>query len=85
MKRYMKKSWQRVTNNKLTYEIQRANQLREGYLRLMGCVICEMYMNYEEIYFIDEFYIWNNQKNSGIYSWFDRGKDAATLEISDGN
>lgn len=85
MKRYLKKSWQKVTNNKLTYENQTANRLRQGYLRLMGFVICEIYVYYEEIYFIDEFYIWNNEKNGGIYSWFDRGKDNATLEISDGS
>ena len=31
-------------------------------------------------FFLDEFFIWNNEKNGGIYSWFDRGKDDAELE-----
>ena len=43
-------------------------------------VIIEIYLAYEEIYFLDEFYVWNNEKNGGIYSWFDKGKDDAELE-----
>ena len=49
----------------------------------MGFVIIELYTNYDELWIIDEFYIWNNQKNGGIYSWFDQGKDDAYLEIED--
>ena len=48
----------------------------------MGFIIIEMYLNYEEIYFLDEFYVWNNEKNGGIYSWFDKGKDDAEIEYS---
>ena len=39
-----------------------------------------MYSYFEEIFFLDEFYVWNNGKNGGIYSWFDRGKNDAKLE-----
>ena len=46
----------------------------------MTCVIIELYLEYQEIYFLDEFYIWNNEKNGGIYSWFDKGKDDAEIE-----
>ena len=46
----------------------------------MGMAIIEMYTAFEEIYFIDEFYVWNNHKNGGIYSWFDKEKDDAELE-----
>ena len=42
-----------------------------------------MYINYEYIWFIDEFYIWNNEKNGGIYSWFDKGKDDAYIKHDD--
>ena len=38
-----------------------------------------MYMFYDEIYFLDEFYVWNNHKNGAIYSWFERGKNQAEL------
>ena len=47
----------------------------------MAYVIIDIYLEYEEIYFLDEFYVWNNEKNGGIYSWFDKGKDDASLEI----
>lgn len=43
-------------------------------------IIIEMYMVYDEIFFLDEFFVWNNEKNGAIYSWFDRGKDDAELE-----
>ena len=46
----------------------------------MAIMIIEMYSTYDEIFFLDEFFIWNNEKNGGIYSWFDRGKDDAELE-----
>ena len=46
----------------------------------MGFVIIELYQNYDEIFFLDEFYIWNNEKNGSIYSWFDQGEDDAYLE-----
>ena len=42
-----------------------------------------MYLNYDDIWFIDEFYIWNNEKNGGIYSWFDKGKDDAYIQHDD--
>ena len=41
-----------------------------------------MYFIYEEIYFLDEFYVWNNHKAGPIYSWFDKGKDDAELIIN---
>ena len=46
----------------------------------MAIMIIEMYSTYDEFFFLDEFFIWNNEKNGGIYSWFDRGKDDAELE-----
>ena len=46
----------------------------------MAIMIIEMYSTYDEIFFLDEFFIWNNEKNGGIYSWFDRGKDDAALD-----
>lgn len=49
----------------------------------MAFVIIEMYNIYEEIYFMDEFFVWNNEKNGGIYSWFDRGKNDAELTIEE--
>ena len=48
----------------------------------MAMMIIEMYDTYEEIYFLDECFIWNNAKNGGIYSWFDIGKDSAELDYS---
>ena len=45
----------------------------------MAIMIIEMYSTYDEIFFLDEFFIWNNEKNGGIYSWFARGKDDAEL------
>ena len=32
---------------------------------------------------MDEFFVWNNEKNGGIYSWFDRGKNNAELSIEE--
>ena len=40
-----------------------------------------MYFRFPEIYFIDEFYAWNNHKNGPIYSWFDIGKNDASLTM----
>ena len=39
-----------------------------------------MYDFYDEIFFLDEFYVWNNGKNGAIYSWFEKGKNQAELE-----
>ena len=69
-----------MTTTKINYENEVANERRQGYLRLIGFVIIELYLEYEEIYFLDEFYVWNNEKNGGIYSWFDKGKDDAEIE-----
>ena len=38
-------------------------------------------MFYDEVFFLDEFYVWNNVKNGAIYSWFERGKNEAELSI----
>ena len=35
-----------------------------------------MYTFYEELWFIDECYIWNNAKNGSVYSWYDKNKEA---------
>ena len=35
-----------------------------------------MYTFYEELWFIDECYIWNNSKNGQVYSWFEKNKEA---------
>ena len=75
----MNKSWQKVTTTATKYEIESANVRRAGYLKLMALVIIEMYLTYDEIIFLDEFYLWNNEKNGGIYSWFDKGKNDASL------
>ena len=80
MKTFLNKSWQKVTTTTSKYENDVANERRAGYLKLMSFVIIELYLTYDEIYFIDEFYIWNNEKNGGIYSWFDKGKDDASIE-----
>ena len=42
-------------------------------------MIIELYSFCEEIFFVDEFYVWNNHKNGGIYSWFDK-TEIATLD-----
>ena len=68
--------------SKIKYENEIANHRRDGYLLLIGYVIIEIYREYEEIYFLDEFYVWNNEKNGSIYSWFDKGKNDAVLEYS---
>ena len=31
---------------------------------------------FEEIFYVDEFYVWNNKKNGNIYSWFDKGSNS---------
>ena len=33
----------------------------------------EMFYHYEEVVFMDEFYIWNNSKNGATYGWFEKG------------
>ena len=33
-------------------------------------------MNYEEIFFLDEAYIWNNKKNGAVYTWANKNERA---------
>ena len=46
-------------------------------------LMIELYINYEEIFFIDAFYIWNNTKNGKIWSWFDKSKNPYIMIKSD--
>ena len=41
----------------------------------MAYLLIEIYFFYDEIFFLDEFHVWNNKKNGAIYSWFDKNKD----------
>ena len=35
-----------------------------------------MYYFYDEIWFLDECYVWNNTKNGKVYSWVDKNEQA---------
>ena len=48
---------------------------RDNEKKCAAYLIIEIYWFYDEIFFLDEFYVWNNKKNGAIYSWFDRGKE----------
>ena len=47
----------------------------------MAYLLIEIYFFYDEIFFLDEFYVWNNKKNGGIYSWFDKNKDGELNQV----
>ena len=42
-----------------------------------------MYCFYEEIFFLDEFFVWNNHKNGNLWSWYDINKPALCEVNSD--
>ena len=45
--------------------------------------IIEMYYFYEEVFFLDEFYVWSNKKNGCVYSWFEKGKENELISESE--
>lgn len=71
LKKHLKKSWSKSYDQKL-YKNNDFNDKfeKKQYIVCFACI--EMLSFYKEIWSIDEFFIWNNEKNSGIYSWFDR-------------
>ena len=45
-------------------------------------MIIELYMKFEEIFFLDEFYLLNNKKNGSNYSWVERGSKQPYYETN---
>ena len=45
-------------------------------MKIVSYCIIELYKNYEEIFFLDECYIWNNKKNGTIYTWANKNERA---------
>ena len=82
MKTFINKSWQKVTTTTSKYESDVANERRAGYLKLMSFVIIELYLTYDEIYFIDEFYVWNNEKNGEYIHGLTKEKTMPLLNIT---
>ena len=76
MKRLLKhcnKSWKRGCNYKKVEENDRLTEYENNKKKCVAYMIIELYVLYEEIFFLDEFYLWNNKKNGVNYSWFEKG------------
>ena len=46
-------------------------------------MLIEVYFFYDEIWFLDEFYVWNNKSNGSCYSWFEKNKDGELESSAD--
>ena len=56
----MKKAWRRPVNYKKVEENEILTQWVQNQKKCAAYVIIEMYNKFEEIFFLDEFYLWNN-------------------------
>ena len=73
MLHYCNKSWKKAINYKKIEESDFLNQWVLNSKKCVSYLIIETYIKFEEIFFLDEFYMWNNKKNGSNYSWFERG------------
>ena len=76
MKRIIKhcnKSWKKASNYVKIEENELLTKWENNKKKCAAYLIIELYMKFDEIFFLDEFYLWNNKKNGTNYSWFERG------------
>ena len=72
----MNASWRRLTTSRKKVRNEEAQTKLDNQRKLVAYVMIEMLTFYDEVEFLDEFFVWNNEKNGKFYSWFFKNEEA---------